>query len=363
MIHIVQVCCHKLQYILHPMQLALISYLFTTTHNSYCVNKVAAAGREISINGYFTTHTTSSLSQAHPPSGLQLPLTLRWRQHKELPCEMESPHCVMVEGKLYIGGGYTYTFSDDEHTVWQYESGQWSKLKRYKWRWFGMAAVKRQLTIVGGTSTLSLQTTSDIAVWDREGAFHTWTHPYPPMPTRRYWPAVATYNQWLVVAGGHVYLNDLAAVDVLDTDNHQWLSASSLSVECSDVTTAILQDELYLVGGRLNKTLIANLPDIIHSSTSAITKTWRTLPAPPLERSAAITIHGALLAVGGCHGNEHSTAIHVYQPATNSWSKVGDLPCPQSRCACTLLHSGELLVAGGVDSNGKLTARVDVAVM
>ena len=229
-----------------------------------------------------------------------------------------------------------------------------------------MAAVKRQLTLVGGVDTSTLwpnKTTSNIAVWD--WAFHgMWTHPYPPMPTRRYSPAVAAYNQWLVVAGGSGdYYNDLAAVEVLDTDNQQWLSASSLPVECGHVTTAILQDELYLVGGTLNKTLVANLPDIIHSSTSATTKPWRTLPAPPLERSAAITVHGALLAVGGCHGNEPSTAIHVYQPVTNSWSKVGDLPCPRSHCACTLLPSGELLVAGGRDSNGNLTARVDVTVI
>ena len=233
-----------------------------------------------------------------------------------------------------------------------------------------MAAVKRQLTMVGGwdPSTWPWQATSDIAVWDREGASHTWTHPYPPMPTPRCSPAVATYNQWLVVAGGRGdgYLNDLAAVEVLDTDNHQWLSASSLPVKCSHVTTAILQDELYLVGGTLNKTLVANLPDIIHSSTSATTKPWHTLPAPPLERSATITVHGALLTVAGCHGNDYSTAstaIHVYQPATNSWSKVGDLPSPRAYCACTVLHSGELLVAGGEDSNGKRTARVDVAVM
>jgi len=311
------------------------------------------------------THTTSSLSQARPPSGLQLLLMLRWRQHKDLPYGMYHHHCVIVEGKLYIGGGWTYSF-DDEHTVWQYESGQWSKLKHYKCKWFSMAAVKRRLTMVGGvdTSIMPYTMTSDIAMWDRERASHTWTHPYPPMPTPRHSPAVATYNQWLVVAGGRRdYTNDLATVEVLDTDNHQWLSASSLPVNCSHVTTAILQDELHLIGGTLNKTLVANLPNIIHSSTSTTTKPWRTLPAPPLERSAAITFHGALLVVGGCHGNERSTAIHVYQPATNSWSKVGDLPSPRSHCACTLLPSGELLVAGGYNSNGKRTARVDVAVM
>ena len=286
---------------------------------------------------------------------------------------MSHHHCVIVEGKLYIGGGYTHSY-DDDHTVWQYESGKWSKLKRYRYRLFNMAAVKRQLMMVGGrTSIVPWQPTSNIAVWDREGASHMWTHPYPPMPTPRFSPAVAIYNQWLVVAGGrggdYYYSYYLATVEVLDTDNHQWLSASSLPVKCGHVTTAILQDELYLIGGTLDETLVANLPDIIHSYTSTTTKPWRTLPAPPLEGSAAITIHRALLAVGGCHGNTPSTAstaIHVYQPATNSWSKVGDLPSPRSYCVCTLLPSSELLVAGGWDSNGELTARsarVDVAVM
>ena len=136
---------------------------------------------------------------------------------------MNSPHCVVVEGKLYIG-------AENTGRVWQYESEQWSKLKQYEYKLFNMAAVKRQLTMVGGVDTSTgWHPTSDIAVWDREGAFHTWTHPYPPMPTRRYSPAVATYNQWLVVAGGgDDYFNHLAAVEVLDTDNHQWLSASSL---------------------------------------------------------------------------------------------------------------------------------------
>ena len=136
-------------------------------------------------------------------------------------------------------------------------------------------------------------------------------------------------------------------------------------VKCSHVTTAIVQDELYLVGGTLTTTLVVSLPDLVSTDSANTAKSWRTLPTPPLERSAAITctLHGALLAVGGCHGNDRSTAIHAYQPATNNWKQVGELPTARSSCACTLLPSGELLVAGGYDSNGKLTTRVDVAAM
>ena len=277
----------------------------------------------------------------------------------------------MVEEKLYIGGGVSH--SDDDHTVWQYESDQWVGLERYQWRCFAMAAVKKQLTLVGGC-TSPWQVTNEIAVWERKGVSHQWTHPYPFMPTRRSSPAVATHNQWLVVAGGRdddLLLNDLAAVELLNTDTRQWLSTTPLPVECNRVTTAIVQDELYLVGGTLTTTLVVSLPDLVSTDSANTAKLWRTIPSPPLESSAPITLLGAMLAVGGV--DQHNirarmkpyqpatTAIHVYQPATNNWKKVGELPTARDHCACTLLPSGELLVAGGYDSNYKLTTRVDVA--
>ena len=268
----------------------------------------------------------------------------------------------MVEEKLYIGGGYAYS-DDDARTVWQYESDQWVRLERYQCWWFAMAAVKKKLTLVGGRDPSTWRVTNEIAVWERKGVSHQWTHPYPPMPTPRRSPAVATHNQWLVVAGGVSGGNDLAAVDLLNTDTRQWLSTTPLPVKCSHVTTAIVQDQLYLVGGTLTTTLVVSLPDLVSTDSANTAKSWRTLHAPPLERSAAITLHGALLAVGGCHGNDRSTAIHAYQPATNNWKQVGELPSARSECACTLLPSGELLVAGGWDSNDELTIRVDIAAM
>ena len=62
------------------------------------------------------------------------------------------------------------------------------------------------------------------------------------------------------------------------------------------------------------------------------------------------------------HVYETATAIYAYQPATNDWKKVGDLPFPRSYCSCTLLPSGEILVIGGRYSKG-YTSRVDAAAL
>ena len=296
---------------------------------------------------------------------------------------MSSLQSVRLGEDVFVGGGvkvslYPVTlYDDDEHTVYQYHppTDQWVPLPRYECVGFAMATLTNKLTLVGGinTSTRPYKVTNQIAVWDTEGMSRGWTHPYPPMPTPRTSPAVATHDKWLVVAGGskslYMYVvNPLATVEVLDTTSRQWLSTSPLPVKCSLMTSAIVNQELYLLGGTLTTdTLVVSLPEITRSSVNSATTNrpaqWRTLPAPPLERSAAISVQGSVVVIGGRHGNDRITAIHVYQPATNNWKKVGYLPSPRDCCTSTLLPSGEILVAGGYDSNGKLTSRVDAAAL
>ena len=230
-----------------------------------------------------------------------------------------------------------------------------------------MVILTGKLTLVGGRNT-SRGSTNQVAVWEGEGMSQGWTHPYPPMTTPRCSPAVATYRDRLVVAGGRPRGDDLATVEVLNTTSHQWLSASPLPVGCAQMTSAIVNQELFLLGGTLTtKMLVVSLPDItrtcVHSTTTTRSAQWHTLPAPPLTNSAAISLHGSILAIGGYHDDDSSTAIHIYHPATNNWYKVGDLPCPRSECSCTLLHSGHILVAGGLESNGERISRVDIATL
>ena len=289
---------------------------------------------------------------------------------------MYSLQSVRLGEDVFVGGGGTATGSllpsDDDHTVYQYHppTDQWVPLPRYECVWFAMATLTNKLMLVGGynTSTPPYKVTNQIAVWDTEGMSRGWTHPYPPMPTPRHSPAVATHDKRLVVAGGDGDGGPLATVEVLDTTSRQWLSTSPLPVKCSSMTSAIVNQELYLLGGTLTTdTLVVSLPEITRSSVNSATTNrsaqWRKLPTPPLERSAAISVQGSVVAIGGLHGNTSSTAIHVYQPVTNNWKKVGDLPSPRDCCTSTLLPSGEILVAGGWDSNGRTSSRVDAAAL
>ena len=64
----------------------------------------------------------------------------------------------------------------------------------------------------------------------------------------------------------------------------------------------------------------------------------------------------------GDYDDGRSADIHLYQPESKKWTKVGDLPNARHFFSCVVLPNGELLVAGGSDSSvGGLTTRVDVA--
>ena len=118
-----------------------------------------------------------------------------------------------------------------------------------------------------------------------------------------------------------------------------------------------------------------SLPDIVsqtvdHSITSNSLAPWCRLPNAPLKNSAAITFDESLLTVGGSQPSKKGsydtscTEIYRYQPESQQWTKVGDLPNARHCCSCVVLPDSKLLVAGGKRSESFLpylpTKRVNV---
>ena len=280
-------------------------------------------------------------------------------------------HSVVAQGRVYVGGGLADK-GEDMCTVMVYEQGAgWRTLPRYQYCRFAMAVLQDQLTLVGGWESSTEKVTDQIAVWDSR----QWTYPYPSMPTPRSQSAVVTSIKWLVVAGGDsdgIGIYSLTTVEIMDTTIKQWFTTTPLPVGCRNMTSAIVAEECYLMGGYTDQHSQQNI-QVFHVSISAITSQasqsaitpvqWHTLPNTPLAWSAALALRGSLLAVGGRHGSENSSsAIHLYQPGSGQWVKVGDLPTARYSCSCTLLPSGEILVAGGrIVRPGCYISQVDVA--
>ena len=273
------------------------------------------------------------------------------------------PEAVVIEGKVYVGGGSVREFGDCNETVMVYniEQDEWSLLPPYQFYWFGMTSVNNQLVLVGGTAA---ERTNLLGVWDEES--HTWAHPFPPMNTKRSGPAVVTYNnRWMVVAGGFNGIDCLKSVEVLDIDTRKWFHAASmpLSHEQYKLSSVTIGNMWYLIDGfgYTERVLCAALDDlIVTASLSAVTPiqpVWKLLPIIfLLEGSTAITLHGALIALGGSH--IRSKCFYTYQPSSKSWVKAGEMPVERHQCACAILPSGELFVVGG---SGGTSRQVNIA--
>ena len=226
-----------------------------------------------------------------------------------MPRAMGCPQSVIIENILYV---YERGLSSDSD-IHRYDlhNEQWCELLKYQCC-CGMTTLSSQLVMVGGLDVSTGKRSKMAAVYSPSQ--RSWKQPYPPMNTPRVYPAVSTYHQRLVVAGGcDTSWTDLATVEIRDTSvNHcQWLSATRLPVRCRLMSAAIIHGTLYLLGGSLGK-------QVLSVSLSALTQTdkplaqWRTLADAPLEYSTVINVHGSLLAVGGSHGGQRSSAIHVY---------------------------------------------------
>ena len=274
---------------------------------------------------------------------------------------------VVIGSDVYVGGGV----GSNAETVMVYslQTGTWRTLPPYESKYFGMAVVNNQLVLVGGVSTSIRQVTNVLGLWDERS--QTWTHPFPAMPTARWSLSVISCQKWLVTAGGNDEIGSYSnKVELLDTLSGQWYEGSPLPKVCSDMSSAISGNMWYLSRGctsmaKSNKHVFGVCLDVLISqavSQSAGTASpptpspWQTLPELLVTYSTALIIRGSLLSVGGWY----SSTIHLYQPSRRSWIKVGDLPTQREQCACIVLPSGEIFVAGG-NSGIDYTSSVDIA--
>ena len=276
---------------------------------------------------------------------------------------------VVMDGRLYVGGGYT-EIDKNKHRVMVYDLSlkKWGILPPYRAVSFAMVVINYQLVLVGGCESGFIKI---LGVW--EAYRSAWSHPYPEMPTARSRPSVLAHKEWLVVAGGQKTGACVSCVEVLNTDNKQWYTGPPTPIPWCNMRTAVAGDMAYVMGGvdqtysNTRRVYCIDIQMLLSNITSkAFRRTekqiWKEIPELQLTNSTPLVVNGSLLAVGGQDKDwEAVTAIHLYQPDEGEWMKVGDLPSPRSSCTCTMTTDREVFVAGGQKVWGLPLKRVDSA--
>ena len=279
---------------------------------------------------------------------------------------------VVVEGTVYVGGGYVGRGSDNNHIVMTYDisTGKWATLPPYRAWAFAMTTINNQLVLVGGREHVGCRC-KVVGVWDADNK--QWTHPYPEMHTARSWCSEVVHKEWLVVAGGWSGPGAwLSSVEVMNTNSRQWYAGPPTPIPWSSMKTATVGDECYFMGGwnatgSINTVYSVSLSALTTGLNSSTRKgqIWKEISGLQTTNSTPLSISGYLFAVGGKDkdGSKTVTAIHLYQPDTGEWVKVGDLPTPRHLCTCAMITDRELLVSGGYDQDENRLKRMDIALI
>ena len=282
---------------------------------------------------------------------------------------------VVMGEKVYMTVGIAEN-DEDYHRVFQYDPSKdnWSRLPLLKVIFFAIAQFEGNLITVGGWVPYKGVSGK---VYRLEEQSQKWEKFFKPMPTARYCASVATTQSAIVASGGSTGFMDgkavtCASVEVYSSETSQWHAADPLPVPCGGMTSVTIADIWYQLGGGgtddndLTTVLYASLTTLIQKATSPThqpasdVSVWKTLPDTPMKASAAVSLSGNLLAIGG-EKNEIgvSPAVYIFSPFTNSWvMATGDLPEPRCVCAAVQLPSNQVLVIGGTDDQDKPTKTV-----
>ena len=219
-----------------------------------------------------------------------------------------------------------------------------------------LAVISDELTAIGGRDTENFKPfdTNKLFTLHESHKTCTWVETFPPMPTRRSRTTTITSNDYLLVAGGDTYVRVTynTTVEVMNIKRRVWSTVASLPHPYRYASGTICGDQLYMLGGlddngKTKSVLTCSLTELLHTS-SLSSSIWHRVADAPAYYSTSAAVNGELLAVGGLdERNKPTSTIHQYNPTTDSWDLISNMPTARYQCLIAVLPINEMMVVGG----------------
>ena len=96
-------------------------------------------------------------------------------------------------------------------------------------------------------------------------------------------------------------------------------------------------------------TLVQSRKSFLASLMNRGARVWKEVATPPVTGTTCVSIHGRMLAIGGKDsGKKPTTAIHMYNPTTDSWEVISHMGSPRYACITAVFPNyDELMIVGG----------------
>ena len=166
--------------------------------------------------------------------------------------------------------------------------------------------------------------------------------------------ATVLHGGKVLVTGGNGFVSGipstLASAELYDPSTGTWTITGSMSTARAGHRANLLQDGRVLVIGGTGSAGALASTEIYDPHTG----TWTGSGSMSVPRGGQFTAtllnNGAVMVVGG------PPLVELYDPHSGGWSITGNLNTSRQNHTATLLHGGEVLVAGGSGPAGGLSS-------
>lgn len=182
------------------------------------------------------------------------------------------------------------------------------------------------------------------------------------MSNARFLPAIAVLpNGTVLVAGGNDGVGDSQTADIYNPATQSFTPTGNMLYPVTGARAVTLQDGRVLICGGQNDAALANA-QIYDYTTGTFSYVQPNTPAPMnvarQNHTATLLANGTVLIAGGQNATGALTAAEIFDPATNVFRTTGVSSLVGARFShsATLLPSGKVLMAGGAtNASNKLT--------
>ena len=276
---------------------------------------------------------------------------LTWEKCADLPSPMYAASAVLHNEKVYVMPGdailrYVYTY--DIH------SNHWDTLPPPGHALGVLQIIDGKLSVIGGIAHITAtEATNKVSTFFN----NNWRKKYPHMLKKRFRPGVATYSDYVIVAGGYRNIN--TACDDIELlyykQSHHWIRTKSKLPEPMAVISLTIADDLLYIAGyvtsdkkRSNKAYKIAVDKITSSiaqpPTSSQTVQWTTIPSTPHYYTAIVPNSCPPVIIGGKMQGAPTADVAMLK---QSWSKVASLSSPRIAVAVVPINCDSILVIGG----------------
>jgi hypothetical protein len=221
-------------------------------------------------------------------------------------------------------------------------------------RWVGPSVtINNKMYVFGGFDNPNTHQTANCEVYDP--VTNTWSF-LAPMPTPVTHAGITNDDAKVYIAGGFLggdgsaFTNQL---QIYDLATNSWSTGPTLPTVSGGNQLVRVGRKLHSFGGLLTDRVTGTGVHYVLNLDNPAAG-WTTAASMPNPRNhfAGVNLAGKIYAIGGQTGHDGPVQdvalVHVYDPMTNTWTRLGDLPKPRSHFeSATFTVDGKITIVGG----------------